>query len=124
MWAHSLAHKKVQNEQLKQWMQCMQCEIYWANLVLVDFKRVTKGRALLDTVGVWGSNPHAPTNAFNDLASLTTFSVTPNYAIWISLKLSVQIGTERFRSSKGSGTTSACPLYIASQGGRSDRLNN
>ena len=27
-WAHNLAHKKVQNVQLKQWMQCMQCEFY------------------------------------------------------------------------------------------------
>ena len=36
--AHSLAHKIVQNEQLKQWMQCMQCEIFLGNLVLVDFK--------------------------------------------------------------------------------------
>jgi len=46
MWAHSLAHKKVQNVQLKQWMQwmqCMQCEIFRGNLVLVDFKRVGPG---------------------------------------------------------------------------------
>jgi hypothetical protein len=35
-------------------MQCMQCEFFLGNLVLVDLKRV-------DTVGVWGSNPHAPT---------------------------------------------------------------
>ena len=26
-WAHKLAHKNVLNMQLKQWMQCMQCEI-------------------------------------------------------------------------------------------------
>ena len=42
-WAHSLAHKKVQNEQLKQWMQCMQCEFLLGNLVLVDLKRVNQG---------------------------------------------------------------------------------
>jgi hypothetical protein len=39
-WAHSLAHKKVQNVQLKQWMQCVQCEFFLGNLVLVDSKRV------------------------------------------------------------------------------------
>jgi hypothetical protein len=38
--AHSLVHKNVQNEQLKQWMQCMQYEFFLGNLVLVDFKRV------------------------------------------------------------------------------------
>jgi hypothetical protein len=27
----------------------------------------------VDTVGIWGSNPHAPTNTLNNLA-LTTFS--------------------------------------------------
>ena len=31
----------------------------------------------VDTVGVWGSNPHAPTNPFNKLRSITTFSVAP-----------------------------------------------
>ena len=30
----------------KQWMQCMQCEIFSGNLVLVDLKRVSEGRAL------------------------------------------------------------------------------
>jgi len=35
----------------------------------------------VDTVGVWGSNPHAPTNLFNNLAHFTAFIVTPNYAI-------------------------------------------
>jgi len=41
---------------------------------LVNIQRVSKDCALsevtrdgLDTVGVWGSNPHAPTNVFNDL---------------------------------------------------------
>src|SRR4030095_9736793 len=38
--AHNLAHKNVLNVQLKQWTQCTQCEIYWANLVLVESKRV------------------------------------------------------------------------------------
>ena len=38
--AHKLAHKNVQNVQLKQWMQYMQCEIFSGNLVLVDSKRV------------------------------------------------------------------------------------
>jgi len=66
MWAHSLVHKKVQNEQLKQWIQWMQCELFLGNLVLVDLKRVSPRR--VDTVGVWGSNPHAPTNVFNNLA--------------------------------------------------------
>ena len=42
-WAHNLAHKKVQNVQLKQWMQCMQCEIFLGNLVDVDSKRVGPG---------------------------------------------------------------------------------
>jgi len=40
-------------------------------------KDFTGGRALLDTVGVWGSNPHAPTNIINNLAPLTSFPVTP-----------------------------------------------
>jgi hypothetical protein len=40
LMAHNLAHKNVLNEQLKQWMQCMQCEIFLGNLVLIDFKRV------------------------------------------------------------------------------------
>jgi len=30
-----------------------------------------------DTVGVWGSNPHAPTNPFNKLHPTTSFSVAP-----------------------------------------------
>jgi len=38
--AHSLAHKKVHNEQ---WMQCMLCEFFLGNLVLVDLKRVNQG---------------------------------------------------------------------------------
>jgi hypothetical protein len=29
--------------QLKQWMQCMQCEFFLGNLVLVDLKRVNQG---------------------------------------------------------------------------------
>jgi hypothetical protein len=76
--AHKLAHKNVLNEQLKQWMQCMQCEFLLGNLVLVDLKRVNQG---FDTVGVWGSNPHAPTNLFNNLATKPSLSVTPDYAI-------------------------------------------
>jgi hypothetical protein len=35
----------------------------------------------LDTVGVWGSNPHAPTNPFNKLARTTSFSVDPKRSI-------------------------------------------
>ncbi len=35
----------------------------------------------IDTVGVWGSNPHAPTNTFNNLALTTTFSVAPKRSI-------------------------------------------
>ena len=31
----------------------------------------------LDTVGVWGSNPHAPTNLSNNLVRTTKFSVDP-----------------------------------------------
>jgi hypothetical protein len=31
----------------------------------------------IDTVGVCGSNPHAPTNPFNKLRCTTTFSVAP-----------------------------------------------
>ena len=38
--AHSLAQRNVLNVQLKQWMQCMQCEFFSGKLVLVDFKRV------------------------------------------------------------------------------------
>jgi hypothetical protein len=36
----------------------------------------------VDTVGVSGSNPHAPTNLFNKLylASPAAFSATPDYA--------------------------------------------
>ena len=49
-------------------------------LISKDF---TRGRALLDTVGVWGSNPHAPTNVFNNLAPPSYLSVTPDYAIRI-----------------------------------------
>jgi hypothetical protein len=44
---------------------------YLRNLVLVDFKRV------VDTVGVWGSNPHAPTNTLNNLATSTALFVDP-----------------------------------------------
>jgi hypothetical protein len=39
-WAHNLAHKNVPRMQFKQWMQCMQCEFFSGNLVLVDSKRV------------------------------------------------------------------------------------
>jgi len=42
-WAHKLAHKNVLNMQLKQWMQCMQCEFFRGNLVLVDFKGLHQG---------------------------------------------------------------------------------
>ena len=52
-------------------------------LVLVDLKRVSPRRAL-DTVGVWGSNPHAPTKRINSLRLTSTFSVTPHYAICTS----------------------------------------
>jgi hypothetical protein len=76
-WAHNLAHKSVQNEQLKQWMQCMQCELFFGNLVLVDFKRVGPTSSTIDTVGVWGSNPHAPTNVFNKLALTPKFAAAP-----------------------------------------------
>jgi hypothetical protein len=34
-----------------------------------------------DTVGVWGSNPHAPTNFLNNLPTIALLSVTPIYAI-------------------------------------------
>ena len=54
MWAHSLAHKKVQNEQFKQWMQCMQCEFFLGNLVVIDSKRVGPGPITFDTVGGLG----------------------------------------------------------------------
>jgi len=42
----------------------------------------------VDTVGVWGSNPHAPTNPFNNLTPIASLSVTPNYSIreqWASV---------------------------------------
>ena len=32
----------------------------------------------VDTVGVWGSNPRAPTNSLNELRRRTKFSVAPN----------------------------------------------
>jgi len=35
-----LAHKKVQNVQLKQWMQC---EFFFGDLVLADFKGLHSG---------------------------------------------------------------------------------
>src|SRR4030095_15147320 len=38
-------------------------------------------RSKIDTVGVWGSNPHAPTISINKLAQLTALSVTPFYSI-------------------------------------------
>lgn len=41
--APSLSHKKVLNEQLKRWMQCMQREIFLGSLVLADLKRVNQG---------------------------------------------------------------------------------
>jgi hypothetical protein len=75
MW-HNLAHKNVPQMQLKRWMQCMQCEFFRENLVLVDLKE-------FDAVGAWGSNPHAPTNSFNYLRLTSKFSVTPNYT-WTS----------------------------------------
>ena len=49
---------------------------------MLILKELAQGRSL-DTVGVWGSNPHAPTNPFNNLAQFIAFSVTPNYAIRI-----------------------------------------
>jgi hypothetical protein len=59
-------------------MQCMQCEFFRGNSVLVDSKKSWPTvEHYLDTVGVWGSNPHAPTNAFNDLAPLNAFAVKP-----------------------------------------------
>jgi hypothetical protein len=70
--AHKLAHKNVLNVPLKQWMQC---KFFRGNLALVDFKRV------VDTVGVWGSNPHATTNPFNDLPQLSVFYVAPQDTI-------------------------------------------
>jgi len=39
--------------------------------------RILKGKAVLDTVGVWGSNPHAPTNPFNSLRPLPSFPPAP-----------------------------------------------
>jgi hypothetical protein len=42
MW-HTIWQQKVLNEQLKQWMQRMQCEFFLGNLVLVDSKRVGPG---------------------------------------------------------------------------------
>jgi len=42
----SWAHKNMLIEQLKQRMQCTQCEMFLGNLVLVDLKRVNQGRAL------------------------------------------------------------------------------
>jgi len=56
------------------------CSDHEFDLVLIDLKRVSPRRALLDTVGVWGSNPHAPTNPFNNLAVSTAFSVQISYA--------------------------------------------
>ena len=44
---------------------------------MLILKELAHRRALLDTVGVWGSNPHAPTNIINNLAPLTSFPVTP-----------------------------------------------
>jgi DNA-binding transcriptional LysR family regulator len=47
-----------------------------------------------DGVGVWGSNPHAPTISINNLALPTSFSVTPIYAIrvkkWDDLRYELQ----------------------------------
>src|SRR5437879_2237810 len=41
----------------------------------------SRSRPQLDTVGVWGSNPHAPTNPFNNLTLRLSFFDTPHYAI-------------------------------------------
>ncbi|HSB27908.1 MAG TPA: hypothetical protein VLE19_08635 [Pyrinomonadaceae bacterium] len=53
--------------------------IFLSNLVLLIPK--TSLGVELDTVGVWGSNPHAPTIPFNDLEQLTAFSVVPEDTI-------------------------------------------
>jgi hypothetical protein len=45
----------------------------------------------IDAVGVCGSNPHAPTNSFNNLAQFSAFPVTPNYAISDSRNLTVSL---------------------------------
>jgi hypothetical protein len=34
-----------------------------------------------DTVGVWGSNPHAPTNPFNNLPLIPKFPAAPKRPI-------------------------------------------
>ena len=51
---------------------------------MLILKELAHRRALLDTVGVWGSNPHAPTIVFNNLAQFIAFRVTPNQSREIS----------------------------------------
>ena len=41
----------------------------------IGFPEMNQVLVVIDTVGVWGSNPHAPTNPFNNLARTTSFSV-------------------------------------------------
>jgi hypothetical protein len=53
---------------------------HWEHAVFLGIfaSAANKGRlSYLDTVGVWGSNPHAPTIILNKLRRTTTFSVAP-----------------------------------------------
>lgn len=48
----------------------------------------------IDTVGVWGSSPHVPTNSFGNLASPAEISVTPDYAILRVAQLGIRCWIE------------------------------
>jgi hypothetical protein len=45
--------------------------------VKADYALYAASGPRLDTVGVWGSNPHAPTNNFNNLALMAKSSTAP-----------------------------------------------
>jgi hypothetical protein len=49
--------------------------------VKVDYALYVAVGLRIVTVGVWGSNPHAPTNFLSNLATIASLSVTPIYAI-------------------------------------------
>jgi hypothetical protein len=50
--AHNLAHKNVQNVQLKQWMQYMQCEFFLGNLVVPTKNPIRRKSLKLATLAV------------------------------------------------------------------------
>ena len=54
----------------------------------------------VDTVGVWGSNPHAPTNRFNNLTWIPRFALCQITPLRI-LKLSLLVSRDATQRSSG-----------------------